>query len=51
MRVKKRRLVVSRIKPDGRASWAEDSKRLAEAGEAAAEWPSASFANEAEPKP
>jgi antitoxin MazE len=51
MRVKKGRLVVAPLKPEGRARWAEDSRRLAQAGEAGAEWPPGRIADQSEPKP
>jgi antitoxin MazE len=50
MRIKKGRLVVSPLKPDGRATWEADSKRLVVAGEAGAEWPPGRFAGAAEGK-
>ncbi|MEA2992965.1 MAG: antitoxin MazE [Alphaproteobacteria bacterium] len=44
MTVKKGKIVISALKKDPRVGWAEDSKRLAEAGEGGLVWPE--FANE-----
>jgi antitoxin MazE len=44
MMVKKGKIVISALKNNPRAGWAEDSKRLAEAGEGGLVWPE--FANE-----
>jgi antitoxin MazE len=44
MTVKKGKIVISALKKDSRVGWAEDSKRLAEAGEGGLVWPE--FANE-----
>jgi antitoxin MazE len=39
MKVEKGKLVIAPIKRSPRAGWAEDSKRLAEAGEGGLVWP------------
>jgi antitoxin MazE len=39
MTVEQGRIVIAPIRSDPRAGWAEDSKRLAEAGEGALVWP------------
>ncbi len=39
LKIKKGKLVVVPLKRDRRSAWAQDSKRLADAGEAHAAWP------------
>lgn len=39
MKVEEGRIVIAPVKDDPRAGWAEDSKRLAEAGEGGLVWP------------
>jgi len=51
MRIKKGRLVLSPVKPERRAAWAADSKRLAEDGEGGAQWPQGRFGGKPEAKP
>ncbi len=51
MKIKKGRLVVAPLKKERRASWAADSKRLAQAGEAGAAWPADERGAETEAKP
>lgn len=51
LKIKKGRLVVTPLKPEGRASWAADSRRLAEAGEGGAEWPGLMGARTLGPRP
>jgi antitoxin MazE len=39
IKVEQGRIVIAPVKDDPRAGWAEDSKRLAEAGESGLVWP------------